>query len=135
MEKVNLQNETNKIIKDNERDILNLVFQNQLFEKGEDAKGNKLPMPYSPFTIKNNKIPENLPYDRITLYQRGDFYNGGVLIQEGNNFRITSTDEKKDTLLSNWGDILNLQKENKNLLTRDYVLPGLKKYIRNALRL
>lgn len=92
-------------------------------------------MPYSPFTIENNKIPENLPYDRITLYQEGDFHRKSKLIQEGDNFIITSTDEKKDMLLSQWGDILNLQEENKNLLIRVYVYPELIKQTKNALRL
>jgi hypothetical protein len=113
---------------------LDLVFQDQLFEKGEDAKGKKLPMPYSPFTIEKNKKPNNLPYNRITLYQTGSFHNKSKLIIENDNIKITSTDDKKDKLVQEWGDILNLQEQNLNEVRWNLVYPDLTKYLRNALR-
>lgn len=121
-------------IKENENVILDLNFQNQLYEKGEDASGKKLPLPYSPFTINEKKL-KSQPIDRITLYDTGDFHRSSKLIVNTKGFTIDSTDWKRNKLVKEWGKIFGLNKDNLNEVRRSYVLPDCRKALRDALRM
>ncbi len=121
-------------IKENENVILDLNFQDQLYEKGEDATGKKLPLPYSPFTINIKKL-KGQPINRITLYDTGDFYRSGKLKVSMKGFIIDATDWKKDKLVKEWGQILGLNNENLEEIRRNYILPECRKALRNALRM
>jgi len=91
----------------NEHIASDIVTQDQLFKRGEDAFGEKLPLPYAPFTV-DIKSALGQPTDRITLKNKGDFYAGhGFNDQkwpvEGNN-----TDSKATEISKEWGDVTNL---------------------------
>jgi len=109
--------------------IIELNTQNQLFDKGEDSIGATLESiggPYSPVTIEGlpgpggflGKRERGLPFDRITLFDSGDFYGSFKVVPFLGGFRIEA-DTVKDgrDLKIDWGqNIIGLQNESKKIL-------------------
>lgn len=100
--------------------IIILNQDSQLFERGIDSQGKFLGE-YSPFTINNFKIPEGLPFDRITLFQNGDFYASFKVIPLKDGFKIFADTIKEDKDLSvEFGkEVLGLTFENKKELAKE----------------
>jgi len=97
--------------------ILRLNRQ-QLYNKGEDSKGESLGE-YSPFTIEE-KRSKGQPFDRITLFDSGEFYNSFYIKVSGNEIEILSDPIKDDgtNLLREFGeDILGLTEEDQDKLS------------------
>ena len=104
----------------------------QLFIEGVDSKGVELSRiggDYAPVT-KDIKRFEGLPFDRVTLYQDGDFYRSWEFIQKNDSF-ILRADTLKDgeDLQERWGsDIIGLTNESITRLANE-VLPEIINYI------
>lgn len=102
--------------------IIELNTKNQLFERGIDSDERDLGE-YAPFT-KQIKQDKGLPFDRVTLYDDGDFYESFVIIPTNKGFIIdadTTSKYDKD-LLTEWGkEILGLTDESKAKLRRKVV--------------
>lgn len=102
-------------------EIIRLNTREQLYDKGQDAKGLNLGE-YSEFTVVV-KIESHLPYDRVTLYQEGDFY-ASFKVSVNKNFREftieadTIKDDGKDLQNQYGRDILGLSEESKDKLRR-----------------
>jgi hypothetical protein len=124
----------------NDREVLEFIIRmntrEQLFDKGIDATGRRLDEiggGYSDYTIQFFKIPESLPYDRVTLYQTGEFYDSFVARVIGaGDIEITANPIKEDTNLeTEWGNqIIGLTKESLEKLTQKLHLE-LEKYLIN----
>lgn len=122
--------------------IIELNTQKQLFDKGEDALGRKLSDiggEYSPATIYGTvnfegKIQKGLPYDRVTLFDTGQFYESFFVYFSGKDLVIGANTIKDSTdLLTEWGEnILGLSEESLSKL-REAAIPILKKYIKSIL--
>lgn len=122
--------------------IIELNTQKQLFEKGEDRTGTKLSDiggDYSSATIYGTtnfegKIQKGLPYDRVTLFDTGQFYESFFVYFSGKDLVIGANTIKDTTdLLTEWGgNILGLSEESLVKL-RDAAIPILKKYIKTLL--
>ncbi|MBV1929795.1 MAG: hypothetical protein KUG81_09840 [Gammaproteobacteria bacterium] len=101
--------------------IIDLNTNKQLFGEGENSLGIRLEevrgKDYSPFTIQE-KIQDGLPFDRVTLFQTGDFYSTFVVVVNANSLSIEANPLKDDTnLFTEWGeDIVGLQDENLQLV-------------------
>lgn len=122
-----------KAIEDNKEIALDLITDDQLFDKGIDGDGNKLPLPYAPFTIQTKKLL-NLPTDRITLKQTGDFYDGFFAKISGDDLITGSTDSKSADLHREWGkSITSLTKENTAKWAREDVLPDVQDIVKKRL--
>lgn len=121
------------IAKRNEQSILDLNRQNQLYEQGEDAEGNKL-LDYKPFTIEIKQLIGQ-PYDRTTLFYSGAFYSSFRLnvIPDDYRIEILATDDKTNALVRKYGDILGLQNENIAIFDREIIFPEISKYIKTYL--
>lgn len=116
-------------------EALDIITEDQLFAKGIDGDGNKLPLPYAPFTIDIKKLT-GLPTDRITLKQEGDFYDGFFGKVVGDDTITGSTDSKSNDLHKDWGkSISSMTKENTERWARESVLPELQDSSRKALGL
>ena len=95
--------------------IIHLNTQEQLFESGIDSKGVTLTTiggEYSPVTI-SFKRTEGLPFNRVTLFDTGEFYQSFDVTYEMDGI-VISADTVKDTgdLRVRWGDdILGLTDE------------------------
>lgn len=100
------------------KELIIELNQDQLYDLGEDSKGNKLwsfspSMPYSPYTIKI-KQAKGQPTDRLTLRDTGAFYKSFTVEVEGNSIVLDADGQKQGTnLFSQYGiDILGLNDQN-----------------------
>jgi hypothetical protein len=114
----------------------NISGRGQLFLEGVDSKGRPLGSiggEYSDFTI-SVKEATGLPFDRVTLYQEGDFYKTWKFIQHDDSF-ILRADTIKDgkDLRERWGDdIIGLTNESISELALE-ALPYVIDEVRRAL--
>lgn len=110
----------NQIIRTPEftRFIITLNTGGQLFDQGIDSLGFSLGR-YASYTIEK-KQEKGLPFDRITLFDTGEFYQSFELTaKDGDDFFTLDADPiKEDTnLFDDFGeDIVGLTDESKELL-------------------
>lgn len=104
--------------------ILDLVRQNQLFEKGVDEDGDIIGV-YSEFTEIIN--PEKIAGTPYTLFDTGAFYNSMFIVILKDSFVIDAdpikVDEDGNTtdLFRKYGEgIVGLTKESKTLLSEEF---------------
>ncbi len=123
--------------KDENKDlVIQLNTEEQLFSKGIDSNGTRLENiggEYSEYTVFLKKS-DNLPVDRITLYQTGDFYDTFNVIVEKDGFIIeANTIKGNEDLQDRWGDdILGLTNESINELI-DAIIPQIIDYLLNEI--
>lgn len=129
-----LPSEFESIAKKNEKSILDLNRQNQLYDKGEDIDGNKL-LAYRPFTIEIKQLIGQ-PYDRTTLFYSGQFYNSFKQAVYPKEYKIDlyATDIKTLPLVAKYGDIIGLQKQNIEVLDNEIIKPELYSFIKKWLQ-
>lgn len=114
---------------------LDIITDDQLFDKGIDGDGNKLPLPYAPFTIDVKQVT-GLPTDRITLFQEGNFHDGFFGNVLGDDIITGSSDSKSSELHREWGkSISSMTKANTKVYAREAVLPELQELTKKALKL
>jgi len=121
----------NFVISTELKELIIELNQDQLYDLGEDSKGNKLwsfspSMPYSPYTIKI-KQAKGQPTDRLTLRDTGAFYKSFTVEVEGTSIVLDADGQKQNTnLFSQYGiDILGLNDQNMSIflerLTNDVI--------------
>lgn len=93
----------------------NISEYGQLFLHGIDSTGVELSQiggEYAPIT-KDIKRATGLPFDRVTLYQEGDFYRSWRFVQKADSFTLEAdTVIEGEDLQDRWGDsILGLTDE------------------------
>lgn len=122
--------------------IIHLNTQKQLFEKGVNSEGRLLSDiggDYSPATIEGTiffkgKKQLHLPYDHITLFNKGEFYKSFEVFFNQSGF-VISADTIKDTtnLITEWGSqILGLNEDSLILLrekAKELMIPIIKSLI------
>lgn len=98
----------------------------QLFLQGVDSKGIRLDVTGGDYALSTVKLKQRLglPFDRVTLYQEGDFYGSWEFIQKGDSFVLRAdTFKEGEDLQDRWGsDIIGLTDESIQKLTNE-VLP------------
>lgn len=132
--KNNIPNQSERIVYENQKIILDLNRIDQLYEKGENSEG-KLLKEYKPFTV-DYKIQMGQPYDRTTLFEKGNFYKSFVLKYEKlkANLSIKVTDEKAPNLLKKYGKpVIGWNKINQEKINYEIIKPNLWKYIKQWL--
>ena len=115
--------------------IVQMVAQEQLYEKGIEGRGIEI-MSYQPYTARTIKIKQKKgqPYDRVTLKDTGEFYNSLHVEFDDEGFYVTSTDDKAKYLLARYGKtIFRLTNENFSELLRNYIRPSLKEKLKERL--
>ena len=129
LKRFNLQATLDSILREFESVIIDLNTENQLFERGIDANGEALPMPYAPFTV-DYKQAVGQPTDRITLRDTGEFHSGFFVRYKNKEFSLWSSDGKTEELIDRWGeDIFGLTEESLNELIWGYIYPELMRII------
>lgn len=104
--------------------VIDLNTKEQLFE-GVNSKGEELEnirgFGYAQRTIEIKK-EKGLPYDRITLFDTGDFYDTFKVIPFLGGFEIDANPIKENTnLFDEFGeDILGLTEESREILVQYY---------------
>ena len=113
---------------------LDLIADDQLFEKGIDGSGQKLPS-YSSIGYADFKATLN-PNKVTDLRLSGDYLDGLFGNVTGDNIITDSTDSKAGKLAAQYGsDHLSTTKENTAKYAREDVLPILQDSTKKALRL
>ena len=132
--KLNINKLLNELLRTNDVQnfIIDLNTRKQLFNKGIDSNDETLGE-YAPYTIQL-KIEDNLPINRITLYQTGDFYRSFKIKVKKDYFEIDANPEKGDNnLFDDFGiDILGLNEDSKEKLI-NYLLPLLLENIKTKI--
>lgn len=102
-------------------------------QAGEDIHGKELEPEYSERTIRV-KEAKGQPTDRVTLFDEGDFYRGFLL--EADEFPVffNSDDLKSGMLAERYGDIFGLNEKNLDEFRDIYLVPDIKDYYRQLLR-
>lgn len=138
----NFPRELNRLIKDNEPEILAMA-RDQMYEEGiVDVNNPSSILHYAPSTIKQKKKRAKFKRtDHITLKDQGDFHKKMKLKIEPDQFIITSTDSKWPKFSSGeWGqgrfeNALGLTKKSigelRELIANDLII-GFKNAIQNT---
>lgn len=123
------------IIREKEQIIINFNRESQLYNKGITSKSKDISSykPYRRVTIQI-KQDKGQPTDRVTLKDRGDFYEGFYIEYFEEGFLISSTDEKTKKLKAKYGeDIFGLTNENLSNLLHKEIIPILIKQYKDRL--
>ena len=116
------------IILENEYVITDMNSEDQLYEQGINRLGVNIMdyAPYSPLTIEIKK-EKGQPYNRVTLWDEGDFEQSFYVEADTQQFTIKAADWKTEDLIQRYGrQILGLTEENKIILIWEYIYPELK---------
>lgn len=92
-----------KAINSNERVLLEIQTQEQLFKKGQGVDSISLYPSYASSTIRQKK-KKGQPFDRVTLKDTGDFYNSISIKTQGQQMIITASVSYTQYLLSKYGN-------------------------------
>ena len=114
-----------KIIQENKKIILDLIREDQLFDKGIDGKGARL-KEYTSFTIAVKRGKQQ-PTNRTTLFDTGSFFKGfDLLFTDQYSIGVFSTDSKTPDLIGKYGsDIFTFTTENNKVVNEQIVLKQL----------
>ncbi|MDY8137561.1 hypothetical protein [Aquimarina sp. 2201CG5-10] len=130
--------EAERIIKENEREILNYLRYDQLFDKGIDGTGKKM-KPYVEST-KRLKRKTGLPSDRRTHFQTGKHYQNFYTEVRKKTLEILSNTRAKNGFdlgeylnLNNGGRVYELTKENNDKINDEIIFPKLIEWVYNQL--
>lgn len=130
LQKVDLERVALAAFKENEHFALDLNTQDQLFERGEDAEGNKITPEYTPFT-KMIKRQKGQPTDRVTLKDEGDFYRGFYVKSQKFPVIFDSRDSKTGELVFKYGkEIFGLSEKSKEEFRQEHTNEAIKKKFR-----
>lgn len=121
---------TLKDVINKESDVLvEILTQNQMFQKGEDGKGLSIHPDYAQSTI-SIKLTKSQPTDRVTLKDSGDFYKSINIVAESDKFIIEAPIEYSKFLTAKYGqDILRIQDMEMKEFFMKFVRPELEKNI------
>ena len=123
------------IIREKEQIIINFNRETQLYDKGITSKSKSI-LSYKPYRRLTIQIKQDKgqPTDRVTLKDRGDFYEGFYIEYFEEGFLINSTDEKTKKLKAKYGeDIFGLTNENISNLLHKEIIPILIKQYKDRL--
>jgi hypothetical protein len=117
------------IFKENESQLIDTNFEEQLYLKGQLADGSSLPS-YSPTTVFLKQSGDgDRRTENMTLKDQGDFYKGANVKYTKDGYLFGSTDEKADELKFNYGEIFGLTDDNLQEHIDKLFYPELKKRV------
>lgn len=120
----------------NQEDRIVRAIQNQLYQRGIDGYGNKIMdyQPYTPVTIAIKKR-KGQPTTRVTLRDKGNFYEGMHIVLYDDGFVVTSSDSKTEKLREKYGPaIFRLTNENLTRIVKVHIRRELAREARRAIR-
>jgi len=118
---------------ENKEEIVALNTDDQMYNKGIDAKGHKIEPMYRPSTIAKKKRL-NLPFDHVTLYQTGKLHDHTHIDVRKTKIRFINDDPKYFKLTEKYGEnLLGLTPENLDFVAKKIIGPALAFKIKFAL--
>lgn len=100
--------------------------------QGLRADGKEIIPSYKPLTIRMKQlfgVGLGRVTDRVTLFDKGDFYKGIHTELRGQTIETTSSDEKRIGLEEKYGDIFGLSQRYKQEYVEEYVRPYWKEVV------
>ncbi|MCG9970992.1 hypothetical protein [Christiangramia crocea] len=119
-----------KSVKNNEGIITalntaNLFSGKNALDQSLDSIGGK----YKPITVEIKK-EKGQPYNRTTLRDTGDFYEGFFVGFKGTTWEVESEDSKRDKLVERYGkDIFGNTPKDEKTINDKHILPDLLEHI------
>lgn len=99
-------------VREIESDVVELNYEDQLYNRGVRSDGKKIRPGYTPFTVRL-KGYKGQPTDRVTLRDEGDFHASFSLEFERDQFSIYAGDWKEAKLKEKYGEqIMGLTDKN-----------------------
>ena len=114
-------------VRRNERLIVELNSEEQLFKKGINAAGVRLDS-YRPYaeSTKKRKRKKGQPTNRVTLRDERDFHYSFEIKYLSDGFELIATDFKTEILKKKYQEnILGLTDENVHKFAREHILPDI----------
>lgn len=109
-------------IKNNDESLIRYNTREQLYY-GIDALGKQLKPKYSE-SYKKYKSRIGQPTDRVTLFLKGDFYDGFNISGRGFPFSVESNDSKAGMLEKKYGkNLYGITSENRAKFIKEILLP------------
>lgn len=110
----------------NEKDIIALNTEKQLFTEGKNALGVSIASyePYSDVTL-TIKAQKGQPTDRVTLRDTQAFHNSFFIFADNKAAYFKATDKKAQKLYDRYGQIFGLTNESKNIVIWEMLYPML----------
>lgn len=120
--------------------VLDYITNKQLFQKGEDAQGEKIQskylekgIAYSSFTVKMKRQSGD-PYDRVTWRDKGNLYKNMRLSIGDKEVSLIITVDYFGKLEARYGDdVLGVQRQYLEEFTENYIIPTIKKNINDRI--
>jgi hypothetical protein len=134
-----IERETAKTILKFEKQIVDLVRENQIFRDGEDGSGNIIGV-YKitvdrPFGHSNSRGYPKVRGTQVNLFDRGSLYKSFTTDYGSFVLEVFPTDSKADELMAKYGkDIFFMQVDNQRIVNFDIILPELQKFVKQTLR-
>lgn len=118
----------------NEKEIVAMNTENQLFERGENALGVTIRsyQPYSPVTI-SIKQKKGQPTNRVTLRDTQAFQNSFFIYPDNKAVWFKARDKKAQKLYDRYGEIFGLTVANRNKVAWEMLYPMLMAELKMAL--
>ena len=120
-----------RILRENEGIFVEMVSEDQLYERGVDRNNNPIQPNYAPITI-SIKRTSGQPTDRVTTRDSGDFHNSFYIKFYGNiSFGLAARERSKaKALTEKYGDILDWTDEHLNDIIHNYIKPALIRHLK-----
>ena len=120
-----LKEELQQIILNHEHEILSMIAEDQMYNRGITGKNTEITPGYKISTIKRKKKKGQRTY-HVTLKDTGLFYNKMYVEYDENGFFITSDTQYTQYLIKKYGSaIFRLTNENLNIIIKEYIRPDL----------
>ncbi len=134
-----IQQETAKAILKFEKQIVDLVRENQIFQDGEDGSGNIIGVykitVEQPFGHSNSRGYPKVKGTQVNLFDRGNLYKSFTTDYGSFILEVFPTDSKAGELMGKYGnDIFFMQSKNQEIVNFNIILPELQKFVENTIR-
>jgi hypothetical protein len=133
-----LKNNIKLVVKETFEEYKSLIVHynadEQMYDKGQDAKGSLIRPAYKPMTIRIKKA-KGQPTDRVTLRDTGRFHKTLIVTPKEDYVEITSDVYYAKYLFDKYGsNILGIQEELLKEFVKRYVVPNIKKEAEKRLK-
>lgn len=125
--------EVREIVKDEKKQLLTHIANEQMYSRGEDADSAKITPAYAPSTIRYKKR-KGQPTDRVTLRDTGRFHKTLKLKAKPKEAEIFSQVKYARFLLKKYGGkVLGVQRPKIDSFSQKTVMPQLTENLRKRL--
>lgn len=133
-----INQETAKIILKFEKQIVDLIREDQIFKDGEDGEGKIIGVYSStrdkPFGHSNSRGYPKIVGTQVNLFDKGDLHKSFTTDYGSFILEVFPTDKKREELIKKYGpSIFFMQSKNQEIVNFEIVGPRLQTFVLNTL--